>query len=87
MVTTNARWFKTPAQLRRTLKELRDRGYDGSFGVSVDAFHGKSVEKPALFIRTALEIWNRPDVARDHRDKGRTGQGNELDPFRLWPRP
>jgi hypothetical protein len=64
MITTNARWFKTASQLRRTLMELRDRGYDGSFGVSVDAFHGKGAEKPALFIEMALEIWNRPDVAR-----------------------
>lgn len=70
MVTTSARWFKTTGQLRRTLKELRDRGYDGSFGVSVDAFHGKDVEKPALFIATALEIWNRPDVARIIAIKG-----------------
>ncbi len=64
LITTNARWFKTAAQLRGTLEELRERGYDGSFGVSVDAFHGKSIAKPALFIETALELWNRPDVAR-----------------------
>jgi hypothetical protein len=64
MVTTNARWFKCPAHLRRTLKELYDRGYDGSFGVSVDAFHGKDPAKPALFIEIASEIWNRPDIAR-----------------------
>jgi len=64
MVTTNARWFKTSLQLRRTLNELRDRGYDGSFGVSVDVFHGKDPAKPALFIATASDIWNRPDIAR-----------------------
>jgi uncharacterized Fe-S cluster-containing radical SAM superfamily protein len=64
MVTTNARWFKSPPHLRRTLKELYDRGYDGSFGVSADAFHGKGPAKPALFIETAREIWNRPDIAR-----------------------
>jgi uncharacterized Fe-S cluster-containing radical SAM superfamily protein len=64
MVTTNARWFKGSAHLRRTLKALYDRGYDGSFGVSVDAFHGNDSAKPALFIETASEIWNRPDIAR-----------------------
>lgn len=64
MVTTNARWFKTTSQLRRTLNDLRERGYDGSFGVSVDAFHGKNPAKPAVFIATASEIWNRPDIAR-----------------------
>ncbi len=70
MITTNARWFKSPVQLRRTLEELRERGYDGSFGVSVDAFHGKNAEKPALFIKTALELWARPDVARIISVKG-----------------
>ncbi len=64
MITTNARWFKAPSQLRRTLNELRDRGYDGSFGVSVDAFHGKGPAKPSLFIETASGVWNRPDIAR-----------------------
>jgi hypothetical protein len=64
MVTTNARWFKSASQLRRTLNDLRERGFDGSFGVSVDAFHGKNPAKPAVFIATASEIWNRPDIAR-----------------------
>ena len=49
---------------------LRDRGFDGSFGVSVDAFHGKDPAKPALFIETASEIWNRPDIARVIAVKG-----------------
>jgi MoaA/NifB/PqqE/SkfB family radical SAM enzyme len=64
LITTNARWFKTASQLRRTLEDLRESGYDGSFGVSVDAFHGRSPAKPALFIEAALALWNRPDVAR-----------------------
>ena len=64
MVTTNARWFKTTSQLRRTLNDLRNHGFDGSFGVSVDAFHGKDPAKPALFIETASGVWNRPDIAR-----------------------
>jgi hypothetical protein len=70
LVTTNAAWFRSAAGLRRTLKELFDRGYDGSFGVSVDAFHGKDPAKPALFIETARKIWNRPDVARVIAVKG-----------------
>src|SRR4030042_746878 len=64
MVTTNARWFKTTSQLRRTLNDLRNHGFDGSFGVSVDAFHGKDPAKPAVFIETASGVWNRPDIAR-----------------------
>lgn len=64
MVTTNARWFKSFGHLRRTLGELYDRGYDGSFGVSVDIFHGNDPAKPALFIDTARDVWKRPDIAR-----------------------
>lgn len=70
LVTTNGHWFKSLAHLRRALTELRDRGYDGSFGVSVDAFHGENPAKPALFIETASEIWNRPDIARIIAVKG-----------------
>ncbi len=70
MITTNARWFKSSAHLRRTLNELYGRGFDGSFGVSVDAFHGEDPAKPALFIATASDIWNRPDIARVIAIKG-----------------
>ena len=77
MVTTNARWFKSPAHLRRTLGELYDRGYDGSFGVSVDAFHGKDPAKPALFIDTARDVWKRPDIARVLAVKGARDEETE----------
>ena len=62
-ITTNASWFRTSNDLRRVLMSLYENGYDGSFGVSVDAFHARSAAKPALFIETAAEIWNRPDIA------------------------
>ncbi|MGD0783602.1 MAG: SPASM domain-containing protein, partial [Candidatus Aminicenantales bacterium] len=76
-ITTNASWFKTPAELRRALKELRDAEYDGTFGVSVDAFHESDLGKVALFLRTAAGIWDRPDVAqilavRGARDRATT---------------
>jgi hypothetical protein len=62
-ITTNAAWFKTRDELNDRLTRLRDKGYDGSFYVSLDAFHGRSVRKPALFIEAAAQIWNRPDIA------------------------
>jgi len=62
-VTTNAAWFRDRVELRARLIRLRDKGYDGSFHVSLDAYHGRSVAKPALFIRAAADIWGRPDVA------------------------
>jgi hypothetical protein len=73
-ITTNASWFNTRDELFRRLIRLRDKGYDGSFYVSLDAFHGRSVRKPALFIEAAVEVWNRPDIAgliavRGRRDR------------------
>jgi organic radical activating enzyme len=62
-ITTNAAWFRTIGELRTALTRLRDKGYDGSFGVSLDDFHRSGIAKPAAFIRTAAEIWNRPDIA------------------------
>lgn len=64
LVTTNGCWFRTAAHLRRVLSRLYDAGYDGSFAVSVDAFHGRAVEKPARFIAAAVGIWRRPDIIR-----------------------
>jgi len=64
LVTTNARWFRSGTELRRTLERLLESGFDGSFAVSVDAFHGRSPRKPARFIKSAVELWRRPDVAR-----------------------
>lgn len=73
-ITTNAAWFTNRRELVQRLTRLRDKGYDGSFHVSLDAFHGRNVRKPALFIQTAAEVWNRPDIAgliavRGHRDR------------------
>jgi hypothetical protein len=73
-ITTNAAWFKARGELVAALTRLRNKGYDGSFHVSLDAFHGSGTAKPALFIRTAAEIWNRPDISgiffvRGARDK------------------
>jgi hypothetical protein len=62
-IATNASWFKTPGQLRRTLKKLHEAEYDGTFGVSVDAFHDGDLSKVALFLQTAAGIWDRPDIA------------------------
>ncbi len=61
-ITTNAAWFKTRDELTAALTRLYHKGYDGSFHVSLDAFHGRNIAKPAVFIRTAAEIWNRSEA-------------------------
>jgi hypothetical protein len=82
-ITTNASWFKTPTELRRALEKLRDAEYDGTFGVSVDAFHESDLGKVALFLRIAAGIWDRPDIAqivaiRGVRDRATAARIREL---------
>jgi len=61
-VMTNGVWFKDGAQLVRSLRRFKAAGYDGSIGLSVDAFHRQPMDKLVLFIKTAAEIWGRADV-------------------------
>ena len=63
-ITTNAAWFRTPAELRRALEKLREAEYDGTFGGSVDAFHEGDLGRVAFFLRTAAGSWDRPDIAQ-----------------------
>jgi hypothetical protein len=82
-ITTNASWFKTPAELRQALEKLRNAEYDGTFGVSVDAFHEGDLGRVAFFLRTAAGIWDRPDIAqivsvRGARDRATASRLHDL---------
>jgi MoaA/NifB/PqqE/SkfB family radical SAM enzyme len=61
-IMTNGVWWPGERVLRDILSGLRDSGYDGSLCLSVDAFHGQDLKKVACFIRTAVAVWQRPDV-------------------------
>ncbi len=58
---TNAVWFESEAHLRSTLTALHEAGFDGTFGVSADAYHGQPVGDLALFFQAVFEIWGRKD--------------------------
>jgi len=58
---TNAAWFETPEQLRATLTALRDAGFDGRFGVSIDAYHDQDMRDLTLFFETVFSLWGRQD--------------------------
>jgi hypothetical protein len=60
-IMTNGVWFRKNSALKGVLQKLHSSGYDGDICVSVDAFHAQPIKKLAMFIRTAVEIWNRPD--------------------------
>lgn len=61
-IMTNGVWYKDRANLKESLRKLHRAGYDGSICISVDAFHRQSLRKLALFVRTAVSIWDRPDL-------------------------
>ncbi|MDD5044843.1 MAG: radical SAM protein [Candidatus Omnitrophica bacterium] len=61
-IMTNGAWFKTKKELLSTLRRIFRAGYDGDICISVDAFHRQDLRKVALFIRTALALWKRPDL-------------------------
>jgi len=61
-IMTNGAWFRTKKNLVKTLARLCHAGYDGSFCISVDAFHDQSLHKVATFIHVTRDIWKRPNV-------------------------
>ena len=69
-IITNAVWFKTKKELSLALNQLFLSGYDGSFFVSVDAFHNQDLRKVASFIKAASQIWTRPDIISISSVKG-----------------
>lgn len=58
---TNAAWFESPEQLRQILEDLRTAGFDGRFGVSVDAFHDQDRRDLTQFFETVFSVWGRRD--------------------------
>jgi hypothetical protein len=58
---TNAVWYRDEAHLRSTLETFFEAGFDGTFGVSVDAYHGQSIDRLLPFFRAVFEIWGRRD--------------------------
>ena len=61
-IMTNAVWFGTKKGLISGLNGIFSAGYDGDICISVDAFHHQDLRKVALFIKTAINIWRRPDI-------------------------
>src|SRR5262245_39951820 len=58
-VMTNGVWFEDKSQLEHILTDLRDAGFTGKIGLSVDKFHGIHTSKLATFCRTTRRIFER----------------------------
>lgn len=62
-VMTNGVWHSDVNHLRATLTELRDAGFTGKLGLSVDKFHGTTlVPKLTEFCRVGRDVFARDNV-------------------------
>jgi radical SAM protein with 4Fe4S-binding SPASM domain len=61
-VQTNGVWHEDAGHLEGVLRELRDAGFSGKLGLSVDKFHGKHTAKAAEFCRVARRVFGRDNI-------------------------
>jgi hypothetical protein len=61
-VQTNGVWFKDTDHLSDLLGQLRDAGFTGKLGLSVDKFHGAHTKQAAEFCKAARAVFGRDNV-------------------------
>ncbi len=59
---SNGVWFKSQAELRRVHTNLRDAGFSGKLGLSVDKFHGIETAKLATYCRVARKVFAKDTI-------------------------
>src|SRR5439155_11546963 len=79
-VMTNGVWFADADELERVLTGLRDAGFTGKLGLSVDKFHGIQTGKLAEFCRSARRVFDRDTILSLSYASRSPDQG--LDPIR-----
>jgi hypothetical protein len=58
---TNGCWAPDEAGFAAVLEPLFDAGFDGTFGLSFDSWHGNDKARVAGFLRAVYRIWGRKD--------------------------
>lgn len=61
-IMTNGVWYQHANQLRAVLTHLRDRGFSGKLGLSVDKFHGMDIARLAEFCRVSRAVLDRDTI-------------------------
>ena len=74
-VMTNGVWHENAADLTRWLTELKDAGFTGKLGLSIDKFHGVHTAKAVEFCRVARRVFERDNIvslsySSRHPDQG-----------------
>ncbi|HEX4611816.1 MAG TPA: radical SAM protein [Urbifossiella sp.] len=59
---SNGVWFRGEPHLEAVLTELRDAGFTGKLGLSVDKFHGLDLDKLATYCRVGRRVFGRDNV-------------------------
>lgn len=76
-IMTNGVWFDDAAHLQHVLQALRDTGFSGKLGLSVDKFHGVHTGRLAEFCRAARRIFDRDTIVSISYASRRPDQGLE----------
>ena len=76
-IMSNGVWQRDAEHLASTLGELRDAGYSGKLGLSVDKFHGINTAKAAEFCRVARRVFDRDNMVSLSYASRRPDQGLE----------
>jgi pyruvate-formate lyase-activating enzyme len=61
-IMTNGVWFRDDEHLGEALTALKECGFSGKLGLSVDKFHGIQTARLAQFCRTARQIFARDNI-------------------------
>jgi organic radical activating enzyme len=74
-VMTNGVWHENAAELTRLLTELKNAGFTGKIGLSIDKFHGSHTAKAVEFCRVVRQVFERDNIlslsyASRHPDQG-----------------
>jgi hypothetical protein len=77
---TNGVWYDDESHLTHVLTDLRDAGFTGKLGLSVDKFHGMEIDTLVTFCRTARRVFARDAVLSLSYASRSPDQG--LDPVR-----
>jgi organic radical activating enzyme len=59
---SNGVWHRDAKHLKSVLAKLRDAGFTGKLGLSVDKFHGLAIEKLAEYCRVARKVFARDTI-------------------------
>jgi MoaA/NifB/PqqE/SkfB family radical SAM enzyme len=77
---SNGVWYSDEAHLTVVLTDLRDAGFGGKLGLSVDKFHGLDIAKLAGYCRVARRVFDRDTILSLSYASREPGRG--LEPIR-----